>query len=78
MKKIYFTSFDSKIGTIHIASTERGVCKISIPAQTKKEFLLWMSRHTNGADLIESTSRNRQVMDELNRYFERRLGEIPQ
>ncbi len=73
MKKIYYTSFNSKIGTIHVASTERGVCKIAIPAQTKKEFLLWMNRHTNGADLIESAARNRQVMDELNRYFERRL-----
>jgi O-6-methylguanine DNA methyltransferase len=73
MKNIYYTSFGSRIGTIHVASTELGVCKIAIPAQTKKEFLAWISSHANGAEVIESAAKNRQVIDELNRYFDRRL-----
>lgn len=73
MKKIYWTSFDSKIGTIYVASTERGVCKISIPAQGKKEFLSWIQAHCNGADVLEIASRNRQIIDELTRYLDRRL-----
>jgi O-6-methylguanine DNA methyltransferase len=72
-QKIYCTSFNSKIGTIHIASTEKGVCKISIPAQTKKDFMSWIQKRCNGAELIESTTKNRQIIDELNRYFDRRL-----
>jgi O-6-methylguanine DNA methyltransferase len=71
--KIYYTSFNSKIGTIHIASTPSGVCKISIPAQTKKEFIAWLQKKFVGAELIESQTKNRQMIDELNRYFDRRL-----
>lgn len=73
MIKIYFTSFNSKIGTIHVASTKSGVCKISIPAQTKKEFLAWLQKKFSGAELIETSTKNRQIIDELNRYFDRRL-----
>ena len=73
MKKIYYTSFNSKIGTIHVASTVDGVCKISIPAQTKKEFLAWLQKKAKGAELIESSTKNRQIIDELNRYLDRRL-----
>jgi O-6-methylguanine DNA methyltransferase len=73
MEKIFFTSFDSKIGTIYVASTEIGVCKISIPAQTKKEFLAWLQKHGNGAEVTESTSKNRQIIDEIHRYLDRRL-----
>lgn len=73
IKTIYYTSFNSKIGTIHIASTKSGVCKISIPAQTKKEFLVWLQKKFDGAEIIESTAKNRQIIDELNRYFDRRL-----
>lgn len=73
MKKIYYTSFNSKIGTIHIASTNSGVCKISIPAQSKKEFLAWLQKKCNGAELIETSTKNRQIIDEINRYLDRRL-----
>jgi O-6-methylguanine DNA methyltransferase len=73
MKKIYYTSFNSKIGTIHVASTKSGVCKISIPAQTKREFLTWLQKRIDGAELIETSTKNRQIIDELNRYLDRRL-----
>lgn len=73
MDKIYFTSFSSKIGTIHVASTKSGVCKISIPAQTKKEFLAWLQKKFTSAELVETSTKNRQIIDELNRYFDRRL-----
>jgi methylated-DNA-[protein]-cysteine S-methyltransferase len=73
MTKIYFTSFNSKIGTIHIASTKSGVCKISIPAQSKKEFLAWLQKRFEDAEFIETSAKNRQIIDELNRYFDRRL-----
>ena len=41
-QKIYCTSFESIIGQIFIASTEKGVCKISIPKESKKEFFKWL------------------------------------
>ncbi len=73
MQKIFYASFDSRIGTIHVASTDRGVCKISIPAQTKREFLAWLQERVDGVELEESAQRNRQIIDELTRYLDRRL-----
>ncbi|MCX7983421.1 MAG: methylated-DNA--[protein]-cysteine S-methyltransferase [Bacteroidetes bacterium] len=73
MGRVYYASFFSKIGTIYVASTEKGVCKISIPGQSKKEFLRWLEENTNGCELVESYSKNKQIIDELTRYFERRL-----
>ncbi len=73
MARIYITSFDSKIGTIHVASTDMGVCKISIPAQTKREFLAWLQKQRPKSEIIESASKNKQIIDELVRYLDRRL-----
>jgi O-6-methylguanine DNA methyltransferase len=73
MKKIFFTSFNAKIGTIYLASSDTGVCKISIPAQTKKEFLGWFHQRYPETELLESATKNRQIIDELTRYFDRRL-----
>lgn len=73
MEKVFCTSFDSKIGIIYVASTKKGICKISIPGQTKKEFQSWLQKHCRGAEILETNTRNRKIIDELNRYFERRL-----
>ena len=73
MNKVYITSFNSKIGTIYIASTDIGVCKISIPGQTRKEFNAWLQKKFKKAEFVESTAKNKQIIDELTRYFDRRL-----
>ena len=73
MEKVFCTNFDSKIGTIYVASTKKGVCKISIPGQSKKEFQSWLQKHFIGAEIVESNTRNKKIIDELNRYFDRRL-----
>ena len=73
MKKIYWTSFSSRIGTVYVASSDHGVCKISIPAQGKKEFMSWLQKHCGNAELVEVASRNKLIIDELNRYLDRRL-----
>jgi O-6-methylguanine DNA methyltransferase len=73
MNKIYQTSFTSKIGVIYVASTKKGVCKITIPGQTKKEFIRWLHRHYPHYEFVESTTHNKKVVDELQRYFDRKL-----
>jgi O-6-methylguanine DNA methyltransferase len=73
MAKVYCTSFESKIGVIYVASTDRGVCKISIPKETKKDFFLWLHRHFDQDEVEENRVRNKLVIDELNRYFNRKL-----
>ncbi|MGE5313361.1 MAG: methylated-DNA--[protein]-cysteine S-methyltransferase [Acidobacteriota bacterium] len=74
MATIYCTSFTSKIGTIYVASTEQGVCKMSIPTESKKDFLRWLSHHFDDDDVVENKHRNRDVIDQLTRYFNGKLA----
>ena len=71
---VYCTSFDSKIGQIYIASTDSGVRKISIPKETKKDFFGWLTRHFDEDQVIENKSRNKEVIDQLTRYFNGKLA----
>lgn len=70
---IYCTSFDSRIGRIYVASTEKGVCKISLPNETRKDFFEWLKKHFNLEMVTDNRSKNRDVIDQLSRYFNGRL-----
>ncbi|HLP15327.1 MAG TPA: methylated-DNA--[protein]-cysteine S-methyltransferase [Bacteroidota bacterium] len=76
MANIYCTSFTSKIGTIYVASTEKGVCKMSIPKESKKDFLRWLSHHFDDNDVVENKNRNKEVIDQLTRYFNGKLAKF--
>ncbi|MGB9772647.1 MAG: methylated-DNA--[protein]-cysteine S-methyltransferase [Bacteroidota bacterium] len=73
METAYCTSFQSSIGTIYVASTDRGICKISLPRETKKDFIAWLHQHFDDYAVVESRSKNKTLIDELSRYFKRRL-----
>jgi len=76
MPKVYCTSFDSKIGMIYVASTDNGVCKICIPKETKRDFFQWLSANFNEDDVVENKSRNKEVIDQLTRYFNGKLAKF--
>jgi O-6-methylguanine DNA methyltransferase len=76
MSKVYCTSFDSKIGTIYIASTDKGVCKICIPKETKKDFFSWLRTNFDDDDVVDNKSRNKEVIDQLTRYFNGKLAKF--
>jgi O-6-methylguanine DNA methyltransferase len=70
---IYHASFSSTIGIIRVASTLRGVCKISIPGSTKSDFFDYLDKQYVGFEILESRPQNRLVIDELSKYLERKL-----
>jgi methylated-DNA-[protein]-cysteine S-methyltransferase len=71
---VYCTSFESKIGLIYVASTDTGVCKICLPRQTKRDFLRWLREHFDDSEVTDNKSRNREVIDQLTRYFNGKLA----
>lgn len=73
---VYCTSFDSKIGLIYVASTDKGVCKVSVPRQTKKDFITWLRENFDDSEVIDNKSRNREVIDQLTRYFNGKLAKF--
>jgi methylated-DNA-[protein]-cysteine S-methyltransferase len=74
--KVYCTSFESKIGRIYVASTDRGVCKISVPRESRKDFFEWLKKHFDVDAIIDNRSKNKEVVDQLNRYFNGKLAKF--
>ncbi len=70
---VYCTSFDSRIGRIYIASTDKGVCKISLPRENRKDFIEWLKKHFDLEMVTDNRSRNKDVIDQFNRYFDGHL-----
>jgi methylated-DNA-[protein]-cysteine S-methyltransferase len=73
---VFCTSFDSKIGLIYVASTDKGVCKVSVPRQTKKDFIKWLRENFDDSEVVDNKSRNREVIDQLTRYFNGKLAKF--
>ena len=61
--KVYCTSFESKIGRIYVASTDNGVCKISVPKESRKDFFEWLKQHFDLDAIIDNRSKNKDVID---------------
>jgi len=74
--KVYCTSFDSRIGRIYVASTENGVCKVSIPRESRKDFFDWLKIHFEVDAINDNRSRNKDIIDQLNRYFNGKLAKF--
>ncbi len=74
--KVYCTSFESKIGRIYVASTDNGVCKISVPKESRKDFFEWLKQHFDLDAIIDNRSKNKDVIDQLNRYFNGKLAKF--
>ncbi len=71
--KLYCTSFDSRIGRIYVASTDDGVCKVSVPKESRKDFMNWLSQNFNLDSVVDNRSRNKDAIDQLSRYFNGKL-----
>lgn len=54
---LYCTSFETNIGIIYIASSEKGVCKISLTLNSSSEFKSWIKKHFNEYEIVESKKR---------------------
>jgi methylated-DNA-[protein]-cysteine S-methyltransferase len=74
MPTVYGTSFDSRIGLIYVASTDKGVCKISVPKETRRDFFRWLHDHFADHEVADNKSRNREAIDQLIRYFNGKLA----
>ena len=73
---VYCTSFESKIGLIYVASTDKGVCKVCLPKQSKRDFLHWLHDNFSDGEVVDNKSKNREVIDQLSRYFNGKLAKF--
>ncbi len=76
MDKAYYGIFDSSLGVVCIASTEKGVCKIALPKESKEDFFGWLRAHFGPQNVVEDRSKNESVLAELESYLARGLREF--
>ena len=65
-----------KSDSIYVASTEKGVCKVSVPRQTKRDFFRWLRENFDDNEVMDNKSRNKEVIDQLTRYFNGKLAKF--
>ena len=75
-QRVYCTSFDSRIGRIYVASTDKGACKLSVPKESRKDFFTWLKEHFDLESVMDNRSQNREVIDQLTRYFNGKLAKF--
>ncbi len=74
MITVYYSAIPSKLlGTVFVASTEKGVCRIDFRI-TEKKFLTQLRRQVPGK-IVKDDGPNRKVLSQLRKYLE---GELKQ
>lgn len=76
MDRTYYGIFNSSLGVIRIASTEKGVCKIALPEESQEEFFRWLRAHFGPQNVIEDKGKNEAVLAELEKYLADELREF--
>jgi O-6-methylguanine DNA methyltransferase len=73
MKKLYTHNFDSSIGRIHLASTDRGLAIISIGKNGKRNFDSAVDRDFKGWELADGGNENKKAENQLSKYLSGKL-----
>jgi len=69
LRAVYYAHFETPIGSMRIASTEKGVCQLGLPGQPPKSFFDWLNKTFPGTSLLESVDANSHPISELQEYL---------
>jgi methylated-DNA-[protein]-cysteine S-methyltransferase len=71
--KVAYTFFDTGLGTIYAAATERGLCALSLSSKSEEDFVRWLTSYTR-----RECERDNSLAWQLVKFVRRYLsGEVP-
>jgi len=78
MNKIFYTNFASKIGKIFIASSDRGLCRISLTGggEGEEDFFAWIKKYYPSYERVENYEQNEMVVKQLISYLDGKLKDF--
>ncbi len=72
-ESVTWASMKSRIGTIRVAATSRGVCKIALGTETAEDFVGWLERHVGPVPRRpERSGLVAQALDQIAEYLDGR------
>lgn len=73
MNKVYFTSINTVIGPLYIATSKNGLCRIGL-SESHEAFTAWLSKHFEYIE--ESHEKNSVIVEQLLAYLDGSLKEF--
>ncbi len=67
--RVFCASFESPIGVIYIASTEKGLCKIALPRDGKSSFFSWIKDNFSPDSIVDDRKKNSGAIRQVNEYL---------
>ncbi|MEM6336806.1 MAG: methylated-DNA--[protein]-cysteine S-methyltransferase [Bacteroidota bacterium] len=65
----YWTPFDTPLGTAYIASTLRGVCRLTVPDATREHFFVGLYRQFDPDQVRPHPGPNMEAIEQLEEYW---------
>jgi O-6-methylguanine DNA methyltransferase len=69
METVRTTDFDSPIGWMRLASTEKGLCRVELPGSCGRGFTGWLRAHVPGAKVVDDARANRSACQQIVEYL---------
>jgi O-6-methylguanine DNA methyltransferase len=69
METVHLSSFETPIGTLRVASTEKGLGYVELPRANGCGLRGWLHRHLPEADCVEPGERNRAAIAQILEYL---------
>lgn len=66
---VYWTPFTTPLGEAFVASTERGLCRLTVPNESREHFFVWLRNHFEPTQILPHPGPNMEIIDELDAYW---------
>jgi methylated-DNA-[protein]-cysteine S-methyltransferase len=70
MEIVHTAEFESPVGALRVASSERGLCYVGLPREAGRGFEGWLVRHAPGAKRVAAWAPNQQAVAQLVEFLE--------
>ena len=66
---VYWAPFTTPLGTAYAASTSKGLCRLSIPEDSREHFFVGLQRFFNADHIKPNPEPNIEIIRQLDRYW---------
>jgi len=66
---VYWTPFATPLGTAYAASTSKGLCRLSVPEDSREHFFFWLQRHFSQEQIKPHPEPNIEIIRQIDAYW---------